>query len=86
MIVEIDGYFGNVLLTGKTCSIRELRKKYNIAKRQCTNINDFSAVFCRLFEFELIPDAYKEGIRIDFVIDTDIDHIYTPRNTTNGQR
>lgn len=79
MIVEIDGYFENVLLTGKVCSIVELRHKYNNAKQQCSDMREFTAIFCRLFDFELIPDSYKEGIRIDFVIDTDIDHIYVPR-------
>ncbi|MEK4106824.1 hypothetical protein [Paenibacillus odorifer] len=79
VIIEIDGYFENVLLKGKTCSIIELRNMYIIAKSHCTNINDISAIFCRLFEFELIHEAYKEGIGIDFVIDTDTDHVYTPR-------
>ncbi|MGM0881856.1 MAG: hypothetical protein ACQEXQ_12585 [Bacillota bacterium] len=32
---------------------------------------EFTAIFCRLFDFELIPDSYKEGIRIDFVIETE---------------
>ena len=77
MIIEIDGYFENVLLKGKTCSIIELRNMYIIAKNHYTNINDISAIFCRLFEFELIHEAYTEGI--DFVIDTDTDHVYTPR-------
>ncbi|AIQ51052.1 hypothetical protein D3C75_381570 [compost metagenome] len=77
MIVEIDGYFENVLLIGKTCSIIELKNMYIIVKSHCTNIMDIPAIFCRLFDFELIYEVYKEGI--DFVIDTDTDHVYTPR-------
>lgn len=78
MIVEIDGYFEKVLLIGKTCSISELRKKYETAKTRCTNINEFTDIFCRMFQFERLPSSLEIGVRPDVVIDTDTDRIYMP--------
>lgn len=79
LIVEIDGYFENVLIIGKTCSISELRKKYEIAKTRCTNINEFADIFCRMFQFERLPFSEEIDVRPDVVIDTDTDRIYAPR-------
>lgn len=79
MIVEIDGYFENALVVGKTCSIAELRKKVAVTKTLCNNKADFTDVFCRLFYFNRIPSQYEEGVRLDYVIDIDTGHIYMPR-------
>ncbi len=78
MIVEIDGFFENTLIIGKTCSIATLRDKYKIAKEQCTNMREFTDVFCRLFQYERVPSSHQESVRPDFVIDTDTDYIYKP--------
>jgi hypothetical protein len=80
VIVEIHGYFiEKEILIGKTCSISELRQKLEIAKKHCTAMSDITSIFCRLFQFEQLSSQYEEGVFIDFVIDTDIDHIYKPR-------
>lgn len=78
MIVEIDGYFENVLIIGKTCSISELRKKYETAKTCCTNVSEFTGIFCRMFQFERLPSSHEIDVRPDVVIDTDTDRIYAP--------
>ncbi len=76
MIIEIDGYFHQALLTGKKCSKIQLRQKYLQAKELTYEIRDFPNVFCRLHNFEQI--LYDTEIEVDFVIDTDTDRIYTP--------
>jgi hypothetical protein len=80
LIIEIDGYFDNVLIIGKTCSILELRKKYETAKTHCTNINEFIDIFCRMFQFERLPSSHEIDVRSDVVIDIDTDRIYAPRH------
>ncbi|NUU74363.1 hypothetical protein HP552_03670 [Paenibacillus xylanilyticus] len=80
LIVEIDGYFENVLIIGKKCSISELKKKYKIAKTRCKDISKFTDIFCRMFQFERLPSSHEIDDRPDVVIDTDTDRIYAPRH------
>jgi len=81
LIVEIDGFFHNVLLTGRKCSKKELKQKYLQAKNMITDIRDLPDVFCRLHYFDKLSIHYE--IEIDFVIDTDTDRIYKPSYLTN---
>jgi hypothetical protein len=76
LIIEIDGYFQTVLLTGKKCTKQQLKQKYLQARELTFEIKDLPDVFCRLNNFELIP--YDDELQVDFVIDTDTDRIYTP--------
>jgi hypothetical protein len=76
LIIEIDGYFHQALLTGKKCSKNLLKQKYLQAKELTYEIRDFPNVFCRLNNFEHILNDSE--IEVDFVIDTDTDRIYTP--------
>ncbi|KQL39359.1 hypothetical protein AN960_10405 [Bacillus sp. FJAT-25509] len=76
MIVEIDGYFTQALLTGRKCSKKELKQKYLQALSIINDIRELPDVFCRLFRFEQFP--FNDEIEIDFVIDTDTDYIYSP--------
>lgn len=76
MIIEIDGYFQRVLLTGKKCSKQQLKLMYLKAKELTFEPRDFSNVFCKFYNFEQIP--YSEAPKVDFVIDTDTDRIYSP--------
>ncbi|MFF2879205.1 hypothetical protein ACFVR2_23220 [Gottfriedia sp. NPDC057991] len=76
MIVEIDGYFTQALLTGRKCSKKELKQKYLRALSIVNDIRDLPDVFCRLFRFEQLP--FNDKIEVDFVIDTDTDYIYSP--------
>lgn len=78
MIIEIDGFFQQVLLTGKKCSKQQLKLKYLKAKELAleTSNSDLANVFCSLHNFEQIP--YSNHIKVDFVIDTDTDRIYSP--------
>lgn len=76
MIIEIDGYYHQVLLTGKKCSKQQLKQKFLQAKKLTYDINDLPNVFCRLHNFEQLP--FDSDIEVAFVIDTDIDRIYSP--------
>lgn len=76
LIIEIDGYFHQVLLTGRKCTKKELKQKYLQAKGMITDIRDLPDVFCRLHDFDKLSMHYD--VDIDFVIDTDTDRIYTP--------
>lgn len=74
--MKFDGYFHQVILTGKWCSKRQLKQKYLQAKERAEDIIDVPPVFCRLHNFEPLPiDCDSE---VEFVIDTDTDWIYSP--------
>lgn len=55
MIIEIDGYFHQILLTGKKCSKQHLKQKYLEAKKLTYEVKDLPIVFCSLHNFEQIP-------------------------------
>ncbi|MCA0980878.1 MULTISPECIES: hypothetical protein [Exiguobacterium] len=76
MIIEIDGYWGSVCLSGKKCSKQRISEMYRQTKEMVTYIQDFPDMFCRLYGFDRIP--YSDEVSIDLVLDTDTDHIYTP--------
>jgi hypothetical protein len=75
MIIEIDGYYHEVLLTGQKCSKQQLKQKYLQAKKLTYDIKDLPNVFCRLHNFEQLP--YDVDVEVEFVIDTDTDRIYS---------
>ncbi|MEM5018422.1 hypothetical protein WKH31_19160 [Metabacillus indicus] len=76
MIVEIDGFYHQIMVTGKKCSKQELKQMYLSAKQMTVDVSDLPSIFCRINKFEIIP--FDEDIQVDFVIDTDTDRIYTP--------
>ncbi|MGP1908008.1 hypothetical protein ACTSEZ_07535 [Metabacillus sp. JX24] len=76
MIVEIDGFCHQILVTGKKCSKQELKQMYLSAKQMTVDVSDLPSIFCRINKFEIFP--FDEDIQVDFVIDTDTDRIYTP--------
>lgn len=76
LIIEIDGYWGSVYLSGKKCSKQRMREMYRQTKDGVTDIQDFPDMFCRLHRFDRIPGS--DEMSIDFVLDTDTDRIYTP--------
>ncbi|MHA6251691.1 hypothetical protein [Oceanobacillus sp. CAU 1775] len=75
MIIEIDGYYHQVLLTGKKCSIQQLTQKYLQAKKLANDIKDLSNVFMKLHKFEQLP--FNDDIEVEYAIDTDTDRIYS---------
>ncbi|PID04509.1 hypothetical protein CSV65_13850 [Sporosarcina sp. P31] len=76
MIINIDGYYHQVLVSGKKCTKRQLREKYKKAKELTYDSRDFPAIFCTLHNFEEI--FFDVKLEVDFVIDTDTDRIYSP--------
>lgn len=76
LIIEIDGYVHQVLLTGKKLSQQELKKIYLQAKEFSYDIKDLPNVFCRISNYVEIP--YDSDMPVEFVIDTDTDRIYSP--------
>jgi hypothetical protein len=76
LIIEMDGYWFQFLLTGKKCSKQQLKQKYLQAKELTVEIKDLPHIFCRLHHFEQTP--YDNEVEVEFVIDTDTDRIYSP--------
>lgn len=76
MIIEIDGYEQQVLLSGPHCSIVELRDKYKTAQRVTHIASVIPTVICALYGFQQV--TYETGVHVTYVIDTDTDRIYAP--------
>ena len=76
MIIEIDGYFNQAILTGRKCSKQQLKQMYLQAKELTLDTGNLPSIFCRLHNFGQV--SYSEDIKVDFVIDTDTDRIYSP--------
>ncbi|MFN4215733.1 hypothetical protein [Exiguobacterium sp.] len=55
MIIEIDGYWGSVCLSGKKCSKQKVREMYRQTKEMVADSKDFPDMFCRLHGFDRIP-------------------------------
>ena len=75
MIIEIESYLGDKLLSGKKCTEKELREKFKKALKVSQDEN-FLRIFCSMFKFEGIP--FDENIEVDYVIDLDTHLVYTP--------
>ncbi|MCL2347068.1 MAG: hypothetical protein FWC50_02285 [Planctomycetaceae bacterium] len=56
MLVEIESIFGDRLISGKKCTLKELREKVRgVIKRVEMTGGDFTEVFCHLYQFEELP-------------------------------
>jgi len=76
ILVEIEGFFQQVIVHGTKCNQFELKRMYHDVLIQVTDIKELAEVFCRLHNFEIVP--YSADIQVDFVIDTDTNRIYAP--------
>ena len=74
MIIEIDGYYEQVLLSGESCTIKELQRMYWQVKRQAVHALDVPKILVAQYGFTRLP--YDESVQVAFVIDTDTDRIY----------
>lgn len=82
MLIEIESFRGDKILSGKKCAEKELRQKMHQVL-DLTEGEEFVAVFCRLFEFEVY--SLLEADRIDYVIDLDTRIVYAPRYSDEKQ-
>lgn len=76
MLVEIESFWGNKIISGKKCSEKELRRKMNKALK-ITETEEFTAIFCRMFQFE--EYNFSDDVRVDFIIDLDTHLVYAPK-------
>lgn len=75
MIIEVESYYGNTLISGKVRNIGQLKNRMmKIIKEFGTeNFVDF---FYIQFGFNVYP--YDEYIIVDYVIDLDTYQVYKP--------
>ena len=75
MLIYIESLWGDRIISGKKCTEKELKEKFKKVIK-IVEAEDFTALFCRMFNFE--EYFLDEDIQIDFVIDLDTHLIYTP--------
>jgi len=77
VIIEIDSYFGSVLLVcDRTLKYTDLVKLYQEIKISCSNNEELTTMLKERLQLSEIPEIAE--CRVDFVIDTDTDRIYKP--------
>lgn len=74
-IIDIEHFLGDTLIIGKVSTVGQLKSRM-MATLQDINAEDFIAVFCARYNFEIIP--YDQTIQVDYVIDLDIRRVYEP--------
>lgn len=76
MLVEMDGYDQQVLLSGPSYTLEQLNKFYKQAKKQASSSPEIAKFMCPYYQFSRI--SYDATIQVAFVIDTDTGRIYSP--------
>lgn len=77
MLIEVTSHFtDDIILHGKKHKLHELKNMFRFCVEQSEQTSDFPHVFCKLFDFELLP--YSPDIKVDVVFDTDTHRIYRP--------
>ena len=74
MIIEVDGYYEQVLLSGESCTIKELQRMFGQVKRQAAHALDVPKILVAQYGFTRLP--YDKSVQVTFVVDTDTDRIY----------
>ncbi|OCG41967.1 MULTISPECIES: hypothetical protein [unclassified Gilliamella] len=75
MIIEIESFYGNTLISGKASSIGQLKSRMMKVLNDVGSEN-FTHIFCFRYGYQIYP--YNKNIAVDYVIDLDIYHVYQP--------
>lgn len=76
MLVEIESFWGDKIISGEKCSEKELRHRVNVVLK-ITDTEEFTSIFCRMFQFE--ENKFTDDVRVDFVIDLDTHLVFAPK-------
>lgn len=68
MIVEVEHYLGDTLLSGKVRSVGQLKYRVRSVLRD-THPDDFVRIFCARYGFEILPELPE--MQVDYCIDLD---------------
>lgn len=75
MLIEIESFYGNILISGKVSSISQLKSRMMKIIHEVGS-EQFIDTFYRQYGYDIYP--YVNNIQVDYVIDLDIYHIYQP--------
>ena len=75
MLIRIESFYGDSLLSGKVSSIGQLKYRMMAVLADCSTC-DFVSVFCARYGYNIYP--YDKSIQVDYVIDLDIYKVYKP--------
>lgn len=73
MIIKIESYLGDTLISGKVSSIGQVRSRMHLILEE-VNERDFVAVYCARYKFDIIP--YDDSIITDICIDLDTHKVF----------
>lgn len=75
MIVIIESYTGDALISGKVTSAGQLKYRMQMVLKD-TSTEDFCSVFCARYQFDILP--YDSHIKADYIMDLDTHLVLTP--------
>ena len=74
MIICIESWKGDTLLSGKAIPVRELKHQMRTVESLCDPVEDnFTALLCRMYGWETMP--YSDAIVPDYTYDRDTGRI-----------
>ena len=76
MLIEVDGYDQQVLLSGPGYTLEQLNKLYKQVYKKASSSIEITHILCSDYQFYRIP--YDATVHVAFVIDTDTGRIYSP--------
>lgn len=76
MIIKIEGYQTEILVSGKKCSESKLYWQMKKTISYMVEESTFVSMFSRLFDYEEID--YSDELKTDYIIDIDTYKIFKP--------
>ncbi|MCX8674147.1 hypothetical protein J3U16_02455 [Gilliamella sp. B3023] len=75
MLIKIESFYGDSLLSGLVSSVAQLKHRVMAVLADC-DLGDFISIFCARYGYYIYP--YDERIQVDYVVDLDIYKVYKP--------
>ena len=76
MLVYIESFYGDKLISGKKCTVKELEEMMQIVLGLIERTEDFTPLFCRSFKFEEYPMQEDIDYDYEFTIDLDVHKVF----------
>ena len=80
MLIYVEMFPRDRLLSGPKCSVSELKKRVSIIRTEA-GTKDFISIFCARYNFEELPldnVPINENIEVDYYIDIDAVLVHKP--------
>jgi len=78
MLIEIEGFGTKILLSGKKYSVVTIKKMFYKALELSREDNNFTPLFCRMYNYDVLEIPSSDNIQVDYIFDLDTELVLTP--------